>query len=331
MKRKQPTVIDVAKRAQVGASTVSRFLRGVTVRPEVAERVARAVESLGYQPDETARTLRGGRSRTIGVVLPKVSNVFFSQSVQVIEEEARKRGCAVILLTHQDRLPQQTEHLRTLRRYRVDGVLITATPGTTATDIRTVLPEVPVVAFDHFFSTEIDSVVLNNRDAGRIATEHLIRHGYKNVVCVTGRPEIYSFQERIVGYKEAMSNHGLKPNLIIAPGYEQLRFALAAAIRSKTRPAGMLSLSDFATLTILSTFSELGLKTPDTVPLVGFDDFGFAPLVDPPLTIVRQPVESMVRYAMDALFRRIDGESPEAAQMLMLAGELICRKSCGCG
>src|ERR1700733_1630546 len=158
MKKKQPTVIDVARRAQVGASTVSRFLRGVTVRPEVAERVAKAVESLGYHPDETARALRGGRSRTIGVVLPKVSNVFFSQAVQVMEEEARKRGCAVILLTHQDSLPQQTEHLTTLRRYRVDGVLITATPGTTTADIRSVLPEVPVVAFDNLFSTNIDSV-----------------------------------------------------------------------------------------------------------------------------------------------------------------------------
>src|SRR5258708_7824862 len=105
--KKPPTVTDVAKLAQVGASTVSRFLRGVTVRPAVAARVATAVEELGYQPDETARALRGGRTRAIGVLLPKVSNVFFSQSVQVIEEEARQRGCAVILVTHQDRITQQ--------------------------------------------------------------------------------------------------------------------------------------------------------------------------------------------------------------------------------
>src|ERR1700679_4325094 len=124
--KKRPTVIDVAKLAQVGASTVSRFLRGVRVRPKVAERVAKAVESLGYHPDEAARALRSGRSRTIGVVLPKVSNVFFSQAVQVMEEEASKRGCAVILFTHQDRSSQQQQHLQALRRYRVDGVIITA-------------------------------------------------------------------------------------------------------------------------------------------------------------------------------------------------------------
>src|ERR1017187_9190145 len=259
--KRRPTVIDVAKQARVGASTVSRFLRGVTVRPEVAARVAKAVESLGYHPDETARALRGGRSRTIGVVLPKVSNVFFSQSVQIMEEEVRKRGCAVILLTHQDRMAQQIEHLTTLRRYRVDGVIINATPGTISADIRKVLPEVPVVAFDNFFSSDFDSVVLRNREAGRIATEHLVRHGYKNIACVTGRPDIYSFQERIAGYEEVMLKGRLKPNMITASNYEQLRFALAAVIRSKTRPTAILSLSDFASLTILSTFDELGLKT----------------------------------------------------------------------
>ncbi len=328
--KRRPTVIDVAERAKVGASTVSRFLRGVPVRPDVAVRVAEAVEALGYHPDESARTLRIGRSRTIGVVLPKVSNVFFSQSVQTIEEEARKRGCAVILLTHQDSIAQQTEHLTTLRRYRVDGVIIAATPGTTADDIRGVLPEVPVVAFDNQFSTEFDSVVLKNHDAGRIATEHLLQHGYRDVACVTGKPEIYSFQQRTAGYTEAMTKHGLKPRLLSAPTYEQLRFVLADAMRGQKRPAAILSLSDFATLTILTTLGELDMKASETVPLIGFDDFGFAPLIASPLTVVRQPIEKMVSYAMNALFQRIDGEAPEMPLSITLAGELVCRRSCGC-
>ena len=328
--KKRPTVIDVAKRARVGASTVSRFLRGVTVRPDVAERVAKAVDILGYHPNETARALRGGRSRTIGVVLPKVSNVFFSQAVQVMEEEARKRGCAVILFTHQDRPSQQQEHLKALRRYRVDGVIITATTGTTLEEVRAVLPEVPIVAFDNLFSTEIDTVVLRNREAGRIATDHLLTHGYRNVACVTGKPEVYSFKERADGYTDAMATKRLKPNLLTAPTYEQLRFVLASALRAKNRPAAILSLSDFATLTILSTFNELGLTVAGTIPVIGFDDFGFAPLVNPPLTVVRQPIEQMVLYAMNALFLRIEGESTSPGQLVMLAGELICRQSCGC-
>jgi LacI family transcriptional regulator len=328
--KRNPTVIDVARMAKVGASTVSRFLRGVRVKPEIAERVAYAVKTLGYHPDGTARALRVGRTRTIGIVLPKVSNVFFSQSVQVIEEEARLRECAVILLTHEDRIAQQMDQLSTLRRCRVEGVLIAATPGTIAADIWSTLPGVPIVAFDSFFSPEVDSVLLRNRDAGRMATEHLIQHGHTNVSCVTGKPEIYSFQERIAGYKEAMETRKLKANLLTAPDYEQLRFLLAASLLGKNRPTALLSLSDFATLTILTTFNELAMKLADAPPIIGFDDFGFAPLIDPPLTVIRQPIEKMVRYAMNTLFRRIDGDLEGKGQQIMLPGDLICRRSCGC-
>jgi len=328
--KKRPTVVDVAKRAQVGASTVSRFLRGVKVRPAVESRIAKAIEVLGYHPDEAARALRGGRTRTIGVVIPKVSNVFFSQSVQAMEEEARKRGSAIILFTHQDRADQQRDHLQALRRYRVDGVIITATAGTTIEEIQAILPEVPVVSFDNFFSDQLDSIVLRNHDAARIATEHLLRHGYKQVACVTAKPEVYSFQERAAGYTEAMIRRNLQPQMLTAPNYEELRMTLAAALRAKNRPKAILSLSDFSTLTLLSTLNEIGVTPDQTVPLIGFDDFGFAPLVSPSLTVIRQPVEQMVRYAMDALFRRIEGESTAPAQLIMLSGELICRQSCGC-
>ena len=328
--KKRATVIDVAELAKVGASTVSRYLRSIPVRPDVAERIRAAVETLGYVPDETARALRGGRTRTIGVVLPKVSNVFFSQAMQVIEEEARQRGCTVIPLTHQDRLTQQQENLAKLRRYRADGVIITCAPGTTAKDVESALPHVPIVAFDSFLSSHVDSVLLRNREAARMGTEHLLGHGHKEVACVTGKPEIYSFRERIAGYTEAMTSRRLRPNLIAAPDYDKLRYLLAVALQGKNRPTALLSLSDFATLNVLTTFAELALKPADRVPIIGFDDFGFAPLIDPPLTVIRQPIETMVRYALNMLFRRIDGSASKETQEISLPGELVCRRSCGC-
>jgi LacI family transcriptional regulator len=288
------------------------------------------VEVLGYYPDEAARALRGGRPRTIGVVVPKVSNVFFSQSVQAMEEEARKRGCAIILFTHQDRSAQQRDHLIALRRYRVDGVIITAAVGTTIGEIRSVFPEAPIVSFDSFFSPEVDSVVLRNRDAARIATEHLLRHGYKQIACVTAKPEIYSSTERAAGYIEAMERRNLELRMLTGSNYEELRMTLATALRAKNRPKAILSLSDFSTLTLLSTLNEIGITPDQTVSVIGFDDFGFARLMSPSLTVIRQPVEQMVRYAMDAFFRRIDGESSDAGQLILLSGELICRQSCGC-
>ena len=322
--------MDVAKLAHVGGSTVSRFLRGVQVRPGVAERIAQAVKDLGYEPDETARALRAGRSRTIGVILPKISNVFFSQAMQLIEEQVRQRGCTVILLTHQDRISHEFEHLATLKRYRADGLIMTCASGTTIESVRSVVPDLPIVAFDSFFSAEVDSVMLRNREAGKIATEHLLGHGYRRIACVTGRPEIFSFMERAAGYAEAMEAQGLAPTMITAGDYDQLRFVLGSAIRGKNRPEALLSLSDFATLNVMTTFEELGLSRQERLPLVGFDDFGFAALVDPPLTVIRQPIEKMVRYALNALFRRIDGAVAEEPQTIALPGELIIRRSCGC-
>jgi LacI family transcriptional regulator len=328
--KKRATVIDVAALAEVGASTVSRYLRNVPVKPAVAKRIREAVETLGYELDETARALRVGRTRTIGVILPKISNVFFSQAMQLIEEEARQRGCTVIPLTHQDRMSQQQDNLAKLRRYRADGVIITCAPGTLATDVQVALPHIPIVAFDSYLSSEIDSVLLRNREAARIGTEHLLGHGYKNIACVTGRPDIYSFKERIAGYTEVMTSRQLRPNVITAPDYDQLRFLLGVALQGKNRPAALLSLSDFATLNVLTAFRELALKAADRVPIIGFDDFGFAPLVDPPLTVIRQPIETMVRYALNMLFSRIDGTASKETQAISLPGELICRRSCGC-
>jgi LacI family transcriptional regulator len=328
--KKRATVTDVAELAQVGASTVSRFLRGVTVRPKVAERVARAVKELGYEPDESARALRSGRSRTIGVILPKVTNAFFSQCVQRMEEEARQRGCTVVLLTHADCMEQQIEHLATLRRYRADGVILVGAPGTILRAVRAAFPDGPIVAFDNEISSGVDAVTLDNRNAAKMATEHLLEHGYSHVACVTGRPEIYSFHERAAGYRQAMTARGLGSDLIAAVDYDRLRSLLGDAIKSPDRPTAVLSLSDFATRSILSTYIDLGLKPEERMPMISFDDFEFAPLLDPPLTVIKQPIEEMVQVALGILFARIEGSVPKKIRRVLCAGELICRRSCGC-
>jgi LacI family transcriptional regulator len=292
--------------------------------------VARAVKELGYEPDESARALRSGRSRTIGVILPKVSNLFFSQSVQLMEEEARQRGCTMVLLTHEDRLTELLAHLATLRRYRADGVILTGTHGTTAKAIRAAFPDAPVVAFDHYVSPSLDAVLLNNRESARLATGHLLEHGYRDIACVTGKPEVYSFSERVAGYSESMSAHGLSPWLITAADYDQLRSALRDSLQSEKPPAALLSLSDFATRTVLTVYRELGLKASEYVPVLGFDDPDFAALVDPALTVIRQPIAEMVRNVMSLLFSRIDGSAPKKTRNVLLPGALVIRRSCGC-
>lgn len=330
MTKKRPTVTDVAKMADVGASTVSRFLRGASVSKKASARIADAVARLGYHPDETARALRIGRTSTIGVIIPQVANMFYSRAVQLIEEEAGKRGCAVILLTHQEDLEQQRVQLSTIRRYRADGVILAPAAGSSYQDIRHSLPGTPLVAIDRFISPEMDSVVLRNHEAALTATEHLRRHGYKSIAAVVSRPEIASFAQRIEGYTEAMKAHSLKPWVLQAPDHDQLRSVLGSALLSHKKPDALLSFSNRVTQSILMTYEELGIQHSGHLPLIGFDDFELATLVDPPISVVRQPTENMVRHAINLLFRRIDGEEPSDPQTIQLLGQLVFRRSCGC-
>ncbi len=327
---KRPTVNDVARMADVGASTVSRHLRGVRVSKEVAARIAEAITTLGYQPDEAARVLRGGKTRTIGVIIPQVANSFYAQAVQLIEEEARKRECAVILLTHQESREQQLKQLNTIRRYRTDGLILAPAAGSTLDEIREAIPGMPVVALDRMISPEMDSVVLRNRDAARTATEHLLQHGYKKIACVVSRPEITSFQQRWDGYHDALMAKRLPTRLIEAPNHDQLRYALCSVLLGRHRPDALLCFSNRATQTVLQAFDELALEASSRLPMLGFDDFEFASLVDPPLSVVRQPVENMVRHATSILFERVQGNETLGVQNIALLGQLIYRRSCGC-
>jgi len=324
--------------AEVGASTVSRYLRGVGVRPDAASRVSAAIEKLGYTPDEAARVLRGASTRTIGIVVPQVDNTFFSKAIQAIEFEARGRGFTIILLLHEEDKDRQLSLLATLRRYRADGVIIAPASGSRQEEIKSALGGTPAVAFDRMLSANFDSVMLRNQEAARAATDHLLGHGYTGIACVTAETEMFTFRERIIGYTEAMQNAGHKPQIMKALDYNDLRLLLTSVLSNRKRPQALLSLSNMATGSILCAFNDMDLNSEDRLPLVGFDDFDFAPLMNPSLTGMRQPVELMVRYALDLLFRKIgrlaNADSSENAatevQTITLAGELVCRRSCGC-
>ncbi len=330
------TVVDVARVAGVSASTVSRHLRGVEVGEDRARRITQAVTRLQYQPDLTARALRGGRTRTIGVVIPQVNNSFYAQAVQYIEDLAREHGCAVILLSHQEALDQQAMQLATIRHYRADGVILAPVAGSTEEMIRNAIPGVPVVTLDRVIAPGIDSVVLRNRAMACLATKHLQGHGYRAIACVVSRLEISSFQERWEGYKDALAAAGIgAPLLIDAPDHDKLRAQLFSRLKGSNSPDALLCFSNRATKTVLQAFDELGLPRETRLPMLGFDDFDLAPVIDPPLTVVRQPTEAMIQHAVRILFARIatrddvDGGA-SAAENIALDGDLIYRRSCGC-
>lgn len=327
---KRPTIIDVARTAKVGSSTVSRHVRGgKSVSPEVARRIEIAIAQLGYEPNTLARSLRVGRTQTLGVLFPHVNNVFFGNAIRTIQMEARRSGFTVMLLTHQEEAKLQQEQLASLKRSQVDGVILVPAAETNIAQVRALLGDTPVVAFDRSLGSAIDSVVLDNHKAGHEATEHLLGHKHSHIVSVIAPYKLHPLQSRLKGYKEAMEGAGKMPETIVWREAEQLRSELCSALQRKHSPAtAILSMSYSATIAILSALRDSDIQLTD-IGFIGIDDMEFASFLNPPLTTVAQPAEQFARLAVEQLLRRTAGVKDSPVQVT-LPGTMMLRASCGC-
>lgn len=228
---KRPTIIDVALAAKVGASTVSRHVRGgESVSPRMAKRIGIAIAALGYEPNALARSLRVGRSQTLGVLFPHVNNVFYGNAMRTIQFEARRRGFTVMLLMHQEDAHLQQEQLASLKRSQIDGIIIVPAAETNVAQVRAILGNTPVVTLDRPLGSSIDSVMLNNRIAGLSATEHLLWHKHRHILSVTAPYKLYPLYSRLNGHKEAMATAGREVETIIWHDAEQLARELCLAL-----------------------------------------------------------------------------------------------------
>jgi LacI family transcriptional regulator len=327
---KRPTIIDVARTAKVGSSTVSRHVRGgKSVSPEVARRIEIAIAQLGYEPNTLARGLRVGRTLTLGVLFPHVNNVFFGNAILTIQTEARSAGFTVMLLTHQEEAKLQQEQLASLKRSQVDGVILVPAAETNVAQVRALLADTPVVAFDRSLGSAIDSVLLDNYKAGRDATEHLLGHRHSRIVAVSSPYKLHPLQSRLKGYKDAMDASGKKTESIVWRDAEQLRSELCLALQRKRAPAtAIVSMSYSVTIAILSALRDGNIRLSH-MGLIGIDDMEFANFLSPPLTTVAQPAEQFARLAVQQLLRRTAG-STERPVRVVLPGILKLRASCGC-
>ena len=328
--KKGATVIDVALAAGVGASTVSRYVRGgQSVSAAVAARIEEAISRLGYEPNHLARGLRGGLTQTLGVLVPHVNNVFFGNAIRIIQVEAQRRGYTVMLLMHQEDARLQEEQLASLKRSRVDGIILVPAAETSADKVRRILEETPVIAFDRPLHSELDAITLDNRGAGQQATEHLLWHKHQQIVAVTAPYKLQPLQRRLKGHQEAMDAAGCNSETIVLHNPEQMGRELAATLRRKRSPAtAILSLSYTLSIAILGSLRDHGIAL-GKVGFVGIDDLEFAQFVEPELTAVAQPTEQLAQLCVEQLMRRIEGNADRPVKT-SLPGILKVRASCGC-
>lgn len=319
---------DVAATAGISLKTVSRVLNGEPgVQPKTAERVIKAVQSLGFQRNESAANLRrsGQSTRTIGLVIEDVSNPFYSTVIKAVEEVARARGFLLISGSSNNDPAAERDLLLALCARRVDGLLVVPCGD----DLRFLHTELahgtPIVAVDRPApGIDIDSVVSANSDGVRAGVHHLIGHGHRRIGYV-GDTARFTGPQRLRGYKKALAAAGLEADPALIRRVHETAAARDAVGELLALPRPPTAIFAGNNLLTRGAIQALASRRQD-IALVGFDDFALADLLEPSVAVVAQDAAALGRSAAELLFRRLAGDAGPR-QQLVLATQLIPRAS----
>jgi LacI family transcriptional regulator len=340
-KNNHPTLSEVAKRAGVGTTTVSRVINGgYRVDPKTLIRVNRVIAAMGYMPNQAARVLKGDRTRTIGFIIPSIADPFFSSCAEAVQAVARAHDSVLIVLTTQNDPRAELDNVNVLMRHRADGFIIAPADSHNVSLAELILrSRVPVVALDRpIDNSSSSSVVADNFHGAELATRHLVEHGYTRVACLTGEVGLYTINERLRGYRHTLRSAELRARV-----YKSVR-CHASAQRAVEKlmalsdpPDAILTLKNSTTIYTFEALQKLGISIPDQVALLGYDDFELADALSPSISVVEQPVEDIGRVAAELLFSQMlnkaetnESSPSQKAEQILLKTRLIARRSCGC-
>ncbi len=338
MARKPPvagqdiTIFDVAREANVSYSTVSRVINNKGVSAEKRERVLRAMAELGYVANLQARRLAGGKSHIIGLLVHSLTVEYFGEIARGVDDELAAVQYDLMLYTTHRRKGRESAYVTRLTRNLVDGLLLVL-PRNAEAYLETLRQRrFPHVLVDHQgVDFEAPSVGATNWQGGYDGTRYLIELGHRRIGFITGDMTIRCARDRLDGYKQALSDAGLPidPALICAGDFFQPRGRLCAneLLDLAQPPTAIFASNDVSAFGVMEAVRSRGLRIPDDVSVLGFDDIPQAAQVHPALTTVRQPLAEMGRVAVQLLFTYIK-EPAAPIKRLELPTELVVRQSC---
>jgi LacI family transcriptional regulator len=328
------TIFDVAKQAGVSTTTVSHVLnKSRFVSAATTRRVRRAMKDLDYQPNAVARSLRRKHTRTLGLLVPDSSNPFFADMARGVGDYAFDHGYNVIFGSSNGNLERELAYLRVLNEKQIEG-LIFISAGESGKNIGYLQSErIPIVILDREFKgLAADYLTSDNQHGGYLATEYLIHLGHRAIACITGPEAIVSSTERLAGYRQALKAHSLTYHAgLVAHGDYTAPSGFAATQRllegSSHLPTAIFALNDMMAIGCLGAIHSAGLRVPDDIAVIGFDDIVLASYTFPPLTTVHQQRYEMGSLAAKIVIDRTESGTHHKPQSHVLPVELIVRES----
>ena len=330
----QISIKDIARAANVSHPTVSRALsHSPLVKGETAERIRQIAASLGYRPSAIARSLATKKTKTIGVVVTSIADPFIADVVSGIEETANDHGYSVFLANSNANPDREVKVVHSFHERRVDGIVVTASRvGALYVPLLSGL-KVPIVLINNQHPDEPDefiySVMIDNIKASTQVMKHLIGLGHKRIAYIGDEAGFQSDTERFAGYRQALAFAGYPflPELIVhGDGKpEGGRQAMEKLLSLPMPPTAVFCYNDMSALGALRAIHQHGIKVPDDISIVGFDDLAIASYTSPLLTTVGQPKQQMGRMAMETMLKILSGV--DAKTNIKVNGELIVRES----
>jgi len=339
MKFEAATIKDIAKALGLSTSTVSRALRDShEISTETKQLVLEYATSINYRPNPIALSLKEKRSRSIGVIVAEIANSFFSQAINGIESVAYDKGYNVIISQSHESYDKEVMTLQYLASRSIDGLLISVSTATKDLQHLKALHErgFPIVFFDRIVEDiHTHKVMVDNFRGAYDATMHLIKQGYTHIANITNSENLSISRERVAGYIEALAQKHIKPRKSLIKYcfhggmlLSEIEEAINQLLKVRPRPDAIFTASDKLTTGCMRVLKSKGIRIPEDIAVVGFSNSDIIELLDPPLTVVRQPAYEMGQIAMELLLQLIESKRPvKDFERKILATSLIVQES----
>ena len=336
MIEKKLSIVDIANKLNISKTTVSFILNGRArekrISEELVERVLKFVKEVGYKPNSLAKSLRTGKSHIIGLMVENIADPFFANIARYIEDRAYKNGYRIIYCSTDNDADKTRDLIGMFRDRHVDGYII-APPVGVEEDIAELLKDdLPVVLFDRYFpGIDCSYVVTDNLDSTYTATEYLVEQGYKKIAFITLESHQTQMQARLDGYKKALEQNNLDSYIKEVVFNQETKYMLEP-IADFLKSNKDLDAIIFGTNRIgtcgLKVIHNMGIRVPDDIAVISFDDHDVFELYSPSITAIAQPVEEIAANTINILLSKLDSSIPNTDnKKVTLQNDLIYRGS----
>lgn len=334
-KKAEVTIYDISRALSISASTVSRGLNNSPqVRKDLRKKIMQTAQEMGYQHNKFAANLRQKRTKTLGVVIPRIDSHFMSTVISGMEKVANKAGYQLLISQSEESAILEEANIQALFNSRVDGMLVSLSYETKNSDgFRNILrKDIPLVFFDRVLECmNCVSVIIDNYRAGYDATKHLIDQGCRKIVHVAGSLNRNVYNDRYRGYRQALADNSLtfddRMLIVTDLGDNSGVTILNHLLGNGTSPDGIFTANDTSAVSLICELKNKGFRVPDDIAVVGFNDDPVSRIVEPNLTTVHYPGRAMGEVAASTMIRILEGTQYEKVNSITLTHELIIRQS----